>query len=164
MDKVGYPRGLIRYTTQNALDHKSTRVLRPRIVIYAAILSTIVLMFIVGLIRRTPLDVDVIRDRNALYRMLDDGRVENVYNVKILNKTERSHRYAVTVRGAGKLALDPDPAVFSVASGEVYPVAIRVRRDAYQPLGSETIKFHVQAVDDSTLAHETDARFLAPSR
>ena len=114
MDKVGYPRGLIRYTTQNALDHKPTHILRPRIVIYAAILSTVVLVFITGLLRRTPLDVDVIRDRNALYRMLDDGRVENVYNVKILNKTESPHRYAVTVLGKERLAIDPDPAVFNV--------------------------------------------------
>lgn len=164
MDKVGYPRGLIRYTTQNALEHESTHVLRPRILIYGTLLSVIVLVFVAGLLRRTPLDVDIIRDRNALYRMLYDGRVENVYNVKILNKTESSHRYAVTVRGAGRLVLDPDPAIFSVASGEVFPAAMRVRRDAYQPLGSETIQFHVQALDDPRLQHETDARFLAPSK
>lgn len=164
MDKVGYPRGLIRYTTQNALDHIPTRILRPRILIYAALLASIVLLFFVSLLRRTPLDVDVIRDRNALYRMLDDGRVENVYDVKILNKTESSHQYSVTVRGAGTLAIDPDPAVFTVGSGEVYPTPIRVRRVAYQPLGSETIKFHVQATDDPRVQHETDARFLAPSK
>ena len=164
MDKVGYPRGLIRYTTQNALEHKPTRVLRPRIAIYAVMLLALVTLFAVGLARRMPLEVDVSRDRNALYRLLDDGLVENVYNVKILNKTEQAHRYAVSVHGAGELSLDPAPAVFEVGSGEVFPVALRVRRPAYEPEGGQTISFHVEATDDASLRARTSARFLAPTR
>jgi cytochrome c oxidase accessory protein FixG len=162
MDKVGYPRGLIRYTTQNALDHRPSRLARPRVLIYASLLSVIVLAFVVGLVRREPVDVDVIRDRNALYRLLEDGRVENVYNVKILNKSEHPHRFVITVKGAGELTLDPSPARVDVRSGEVFPAAVRVRRPAYEPVGSEDIEFEVTAVDAPALRAHTKARFIAP--
>jgi cytochrome c oxidase accessory protein FixG len=164
MDKMAYPRGLIRYTTQNALERKPTRIVRARTVIYAVILCGLVTAFGVGLAKRTPVDVDVIRDRNALYRLLDDGRVENVYSVKILNKTERAHRFVVTVHGHGELTLEPQPARFEVAGGEVFSATVRVRRPAYEPLGSQDIEIEVRALDDPKLEAETRARFLAPTK
>jgi cytochrome c oxidase accessory protein FixG len=164
MDKMGYARGLIRYTTQNALEKKPTRVLRPRVTVYGALLSGLVIAFVVGLLVRKPVEVDVIRDRNVLYRMLDDGRVENVYNVKILNKSEQAHRFIVTVKGEGGLSMDPPAARFDVASGDVFPAAIRVRRSAFEPLGPQDIEFVVRAEDDASLIARSDARFLAPTR
>ena len=164
MDKMNYPRGLIRYTTQNAVDGKPTRVLRPRILVYGALLTALLIAFGVALILRKPVGVDVIRDRNALYRLLDNGQVENVYNVKILNKTERPHRFRITVSGNGDLSLDTIAQWFDVGSGEVYPVAARVRRSAYEPLGSQMIRFAIEADDDAGLHAAADARFLAPER
>lgn len=164
MDKMSYPRGLIRYTTQNAIERKPTRILRPRIVVYGVLLIGLITAFLVGLYLRSPVDVDVIRDRNALYRMLDDGRVENVYSVRILNKTERPHRFRVSVKGQGDLRIEPASAVFDVESGAVFPAAVRVSRSAYEPLGSQDVEFVIQAVDDPQLAASTDARFLAPAR
>jgi cytochrome c oxidase accessory protein FixG len=163
MDKMSYPRGLIRYTTQNALDHKSTHIVRPRVVVYAALLTVLIALFGVGLWKRTPVEVDVIRDRNALYRLTDDGRVANVYNVKILNKSEAAHSFRITVQGEGDLRVEAS-SVFNVASGEVFPAAIRVSRSAYEPLGAQDIVFVVQATDDTRLTARTDARFLAPTR
>ncbi len=162
MERMGYPRGLVRYTTQHALEHKSTVVLRPRIIVYAALLLVLVGGFVVGLALRQPIGLDVIRDRNALYRMLDDGRVENVYTLKIMNKTEQPHSYRVTVSGPGALALDPAVS-YLVAAGEVAPVALRVRRPAYEPRGAETIQFHISAVDDPRQSASRAARFLAPA-
>jgi len=164
MDKMNYPRGLIRYTTQHALDHKTTHVVRPRVVMYACLLGIIIAAFCTALALRKPVALDVIRDRNALYRMLDDGRVENVYDVKILNKTEHDHRFAVVVRGPGVLTIDPSPASFLVRSGEVFPAAIRVRRAAYEPSGSETIQFEVHAADSASLRATSQARFIAPTK
>jgi polyferredoxin len=106
--------------------------------------------------------LDVIRDRNALYRLLDDGRVENVYDVKILNKSEQDHRFEISVSGAGRLTLDPSPATFLVRSGEVFPAGIRVRRAAYDPPGSEDVRFETRAVDAPQLHAATQARFIAP--
>jgi len=164
MDKVGYPRGLIRYTTQSALEGRPVRILRPRVLVYGALLAAVIVAFGLGLVFRSPVDVDVIRDRNVLYRLLDDGRVENVYNVKILNKTEHPHRFTVAVLGAGELTLDPQPAQFLVGSGEVSPVVVRVRRPAYEPLGPQSIQFEVNAEDDPRLRATEAARFLAPAR
>ena len=164
MDAMLYPRGLIRYSTQRALDNEPTRVVRPRVVIYAVLLLLLISGFGVGLFLREPLGVDVIRDRNALYRMLEDGRVENVYDLKILNETESAHRFRIEVQGPGELTLDPDPAVFQVRSGEVFPAGIRVRRPAYEPLGSETIRLTVRAEDDPKLRASSSARFLAPTK
>jgi cytochrome c oxidase accessory protein FixG len=164
MDKVGSPRGLIRYATQNSLERQPTHILRPRVLIYGALLTAIVAGFAISLVRRTPLAVDVIRDRNALYRLLDDGQVENVYDVKIMNKSEERRSFVITVSGPGELTLDPSPAVFEVAGGEVLPVVVRVRRDAYEPLGSEDIELTVQARDTPRVRARTTARFLGPSR
>jgi len=164
MDKMQYPRGLIRYSTENAIEHKTTHILRPRIVLYAALLTLLVCGWSVALWLREPVALDVIRDRNALYRLLDDGRVENVYDVKIINKSETPHRFRVTVSGPGILSLDPEPAVFAVAAGDVFPAGIRIRRSAYEPAGSESVQITVQAEDNAALRASTTARFLAPGK
>ena len=79
MDKVGYPKGLIRYSTQNAIDGKPTHVLRPRILVYGTILLALMLGWGWGVANRSPLIAEVLRDRNALYRETADGRRERVY-------------------------------------------------------------------------------------
>ena len=163
MDRVGYPRGLIRYTTQHALEHRTTHVLRPRVLVYGTILGLLAGGFLLALALRPTVALDVIRDRNSLYRMLDDGRVENVYTVKILNKSELNRRFALVVSGAGNLTLDPTEPDVAVGSGEVMPVVVRVRRDAYQPAGSATIHFRVTARDDARVTASHDARLLAPA-
>jgi cytochrome c oxidase accessory protein FixG len=163
MDRVGYPRGLIRYTTQHALDHRATHVLRPRVMVYGTILALLAGGFLLALALRPPVALDVIRDRNSLYRILDDGRVENVYTVKILNKSELNRHFALVVSGAGNLTLDPAEPDVVVGSGEVMPVVVRVRRDAYQPAGSATIHFRVTARDDARVSASHDARLLAPA-
>jgi cytochrome c oxidase accessory protein FixG len=164
MVKVGSPKGLIRYTTQHGLEHRPTKLLRPRIVIYAALLTLLITGWATALVARKPLALDVIRDRNALYRLLDDGRVENVYDVKIMNKTEDAHRFRISVTGAGRLDIDPEPATFLVRGGDVFPAGIRVRRPAYDPGGSETIEFKVEALEDPALRSSSSARFIAPEK
>jgi cytochrome c oxidase accessory protein FixG len=164
MTKVRSQKGLIRYTTLHALEHRATRIFRPRVLIYAALLTVLISGWATALILRKPVALDVIRDRNALYRMLDDGRVEDVYDVKILNKTEDAHQFRISVTGPGMLRIDPDPATFLVRGGDVFPAGIRVRRSVYEPVGSETIQFEVEALDDHSLRSSTSARFIAPSR
>lgn len=163
MDKMGSPRGLIRYTTQHALDHLRTRLLRPRVLIYATLLAALVAGFVVAVALRSPVSLDVIRDRNTLYRLTGDGQVDNVYTVRILNKSEREQRFRIAAAGGSVLTLLP-LREYTVASGEVYSLPLRVRRAAYQPPGPETIRITVQSVDDPAIHATTDARFLAPAR
>src|SRR3546814_6815553 len=92
MDKMGYAPGLIRYTTQNAIDGGKTRIARPRILVYTALLVALVTAWAWGVTTRSPLIVDVLRDRNALYRSGSDGRIENGYTVKLVNKVADARR------------------------------------------------------------------------
>jgi cytochrome c oxidase accessory protein FixG len=164
MDKVGSPRGLIRYTTQHALDHERTQLLRPRVLIYGTLLLLLVAGFVTAVSLRSPVSLDVIRDRNSLYRLTGDGNVDNVYTVRILNKSETDRSFRLEARGASALTLLPADREYRVPSGTVYSVPMRVRRDAYDPLGPETITFTVRAVDDPEVRVDTEARFLAPTK
>jgi hypothetical protein len=80
-----------------------------------------------------------------------------------MNKTEQPHSYRVTVSGPGALTLDPEVS-YLVAAGEVAPIALRVRRPAYEPRGAETIQFHISAGDDPRQSATHAARFLAPTQ
>ena len=77
------------------LHHEPTRVLRPRVLIYGGLLGALVVGFVVAIALRSPVSLDVLRDRNALYRLTDDGNVDNVYTLRILNKTEREQRFRI---------------------------------------------------------------------
>ena len=87
MEKVGYPKGLIRYTTQNAMKEHWTKaqvvrhMVRPRVLVYLAIVSTVVIAMLTGLAVRTPFKADVVRDRSTLARIVDGGTIENVYRI-----------------------------------------------------------------------------------
>jgi cytochrome c oxidase accessory protein FixG len=164
MDKVGYPRGLIRYTTEHALHHEPTRLLRPRVLIYGSLLGALVIGFVVSIALRSPVSLDVLRDRNSLYRITDDGNVDNVYTLRILNKTEREQRFRIEAQGSSRLTLIQSQTEYRVESGEVYSLPLRVRRGAYDPVGPETITLTVRSVDDAKIHATTDARFLAPAR
>jgi cytochrome c oxidase accessory protein FixG len=168
MDKVGKPRGLIRYTTQHALEHRPTRVLRPRVLVYGGLLFALIAGFVMALMLRSPVSLDVIRDRNTLYRLADDGQVDNVYTLRILNKSEHDRVFRLSAHGSAPLTLLPAHE-YRVPSGAVYSVPVRVRRAVYDarsqsPLGPETIEFTVAARDDAAASTTTEARFLAPTR
>ena len=115
MDKVGYPRGLIRYTTENGmLNHWSRgamlrRVLRPRVLIYSSILALLCAALITSLIVRAPFKADVIRDRGVMSRIVQGGLLENVYRMQLMNATEEVQRYRISARGEdGLLMKSPD--------------------------------------------------------
>lgn len=163
MDKVGYERGLIRYTTENSKQGKPARILRPRIVVYAAILVFITSMLILDLSQRIALDLDVIRDRNSLYRETNEGLIENVYRLKILNMDSASHQYTLWVDGIDGLKLHQDKAEIEVASGIVSELVVRVQIDETKlSQRSSSIYFHLQAKDLNHLSVVEEARFLGP--
>jgi cytochrome c oxidase accessory protein FixG len=115
MDKMNYPRGLVRYDTQNGLAQHLTarqrlaRIFRPRVLVYTAILGVILTGFFISLALRSPFKVDVVRDRAALARLVDDGQIENVYRLQIMNATEQPQRYRVAVQGLPGITLGVVP-------------------------------------------------------
>ena len=168
MDKVGLPRGLIRYTTENALEkHFSPKevlahLVRPRIILYTVILTAITVAAIWSLAVRVPLKVDVIRDRSLLAREADDGRIENVYNLKIMNTTEEPKRYALSVEGMEGVEIVGDRIV-EVASAENHEVTIVVRVPPESgKKGANTIYFDIKAQNHEKIAVHEKASFLMP--
>jgi cytochrome c oxidase accessory protein FixG len=144
MDKVGRPRGLIRYSTTHALEGTKTRVLRPRVLVYAAILLAIVAAAAVSLWLRVPLKVDVIRDRAAIAREVGD-EVENVYRLQIMNTTEEARTYEIRVEGLKEIHLTGAGLVsLDGASTRMVPIGVRVMAGQAEP-GTHPIAFIVSA-------------------
>jgi len=161
MDRMNYPRGLVRYTTQNALDSNPTRVLRPRIVVYGSVLLALIVGFGVAVANRALVEVDVLRDRNALFRRADDGSIENVYTVRFINKDTQAHDLRVSAEGIDGLSIDTDRDVQSVGAGEVVSAAVRIRAPQGAVSGGRTIQIVVKSADGEIEAH-SKARFIAP--
>jgi cytochrome c oxidase accessory protein FixG len=165
MDKMSYPRGLIRYTTENSALGKRERILRPRILVYAAILLAFCGFLVSSLLTRVPLELDVIRDRNALYRETPEGLIENVYTLKILNMDSQAHRYQLEAEGIDDLRLVLDEPQIEVAAGTVQQFIARIQANEFElESRSQSIRFHLQALDADHLQTVEEARFVGPGR
>jgi cytochrome c oxidase accessory protein FixG len=166
MDKMGYPRGLIRYTTQNELELGQPRhLLRPRVLIYSGLLGAIAVALLVAVFLRIPLELDVIRDRNTLFREDADGRIENVYTLKIMNMDSRAHSYRLSATGIEGVTLRMDRPEIQVASGEVTEIPVTLSADpARLKERSTRVTFTLQASDSEKLKRVEEARFLGPAR
>jgi cytochrome c oxidase accessory protein FixG len=167
MDKMRYPRGLIRFTTQSALTRGlSSRqmwrlALRPRVLVYASILLTLVLVLSVSLALRTPLKVDVVRDRASLGRIVVGGRIENVYRLQIMNATERLQHYRITAQGLPGLVIVSGSDA-SVDAAQSRWVAVRLQvPDGAAPAGSHPIDFQIATTAGDAAVTEKSV-FLLP--
>ncbi|WP_405231491.1 cytochrome c oxidase accessory protein CcoG [Lentisalinibacter salinarum] len=162
MERMGYPKKLIKYSTQHAMDGEKTRVLRPRVIVYAVLLSILMGAFVYALSQRSALTVDVIRDRNALYREVGDGFIENSYQLKLINKTDRAHSYEIDVAGIEGARVEVPNGDIRIPSGEVLgvPVIVRAPREAVR--GVSEVTFTLQAEDDATITQSRETKFVAP--
>ncbi len=151
MDKVGYPRGLIRYSTEHALEQGWGRkeilrqVLRPRVLIYVAILSAVVVALIASLVLRTPFKVDIVRDRATLARLVDGNQIENVYRIQVMNATEKPQTFQLSVEDLPGLEIASDKSVTVDGAQSLWvPVQLRLPYGSASS-GSHTIHFRVTA-------------------
>jgi len=157
MEKMDYPKGLIRYTTLNEAKGNGLHIFRPRVLVYSAILLALVAGMAWSLATRIPVGVDISRDRNILYREAPNGDLENVFTIKIMNQDDKAHSFVITIHGMPGAVLDPDEPETHVESGEIGETLIRVRDR------STTITLRVTASDDDKLTDEEDTRFIAPA-
>ena len=167
MDKMGYARGLVKYSTENAVSQHWTmsqtlrHVLRPRVLVYTAILGAVVLAMGISLALRTPFKVDVVRDRGALARIVSGGAIENVYRLQIMNATESSQQYVISVSGLkGAQVKSEDTVAVEATQSRWVAVRVQVPYDAAAP-GSHTIHFDIAARDSTDNVREK-AVFLIP--
>ncbi len=165
MDKMSYPRGLIRYTTENSAMGKKQHILRPRILVYATILLVLCGLLVGHISQRIELDLDVMRDRNTLYRETNEGLIENVYTLKILNMDSKSHRYDLWADGVDGLKLVLEQSEIEVAAGSIHQLVVRLQADEYNlEARSVSVNFHLQAQDSNHLKIVEEARFVGPGK
>ncbi|RCS58070.1 cytochrome c oxidase accessory protein CcoG [Parvibium lacunae] len=162
MDKMHYPRGLIRYSTENGIKHKwdksqmLRRILRPRILIYSGILLIILGLTLSSLLLRDPFKVDIIRDRGSLGREVADGYIENVYRVQIMNTDEQPYQFQFTPHGLDHIEIVGEPQ-FTLAATETRMIAIKLRVPPHtgKP-GANPIQLDIERIplnDAATLTH-----------
>jgi len=167
MDKLGYAKGLVRYSTQNALDNQWSsqqiwqRIMRPRIQIYTMILVAVTLGLLVSLGLRTPFKVDVVRDRSTLSRITEYGTLENVYRLQIMNAAETTRTFHLSVKGLSGLKITTETDV-TVDAAQARWVVLRADIPyGSAESGSHKIQFEVQATDSDDFAIEKSV-FLVP--
>jgi len=162
MDKMGYERGLVRYTTENTLEGKPSHILRPRLIGYIVAVLLISALFVTVLLNRVPVGLDAIRERGQLFREVSDGRIENVYTLKIRNMSQIDQQYRVSMRGIPNAVIVGDTEV-ALKAGEVYalPVAVQAARvDLTAP--NMDVYFEVRALDDESVTDTAESRFVGP--
>ena len=152
MDKMGYQRGLIRYATQNGLaqgfdKHQMlSRILRPRVLVYTAILLLICTAFVVSIALRDPFRVDVVRDRASLARIVEDGRIENVYRLQVMNSAEEAQRYQIRVDGLpGITVAGADDVLLNPAEARWVTLSVQIPFEAGQGAGAGAHQIHFES-------------------
>jgi len=163
MDKMSYPRGLVRYSTEHGIKGGTSHVLRPRIFVYAALLLLLFAGLITSMATRTPIILDVIRDRNSLYRELPGEMVENIYTLKVINQRNDEHGFRLSIDGVPGIELDGAPEVVVVEGGGVLSLPLRARAHRDNAYGIMNITFTISDVDDASLAVTENSRFLGPT-
>jgi len=163
MDKMNYPRGLVRYTTEHSVQNEATHVLRPRMFVYATLLLILCGALVTSMTMRTPVILDVIRDRNSLYRELPDDIIENIYTLKVINQSNAARDFVLSVTGLEGISIDGVGEPLSVDGGGVLSLPVRVRADRENAFGISNIEFVVTAKDDESVFVVEDSRFLGPT-
>ncbi len=149
MDKMHYPRGLIRNSTQNGITKKLSRaqmlrrVLRPRVLIYTGVLAVVSMGLLWSLLSRHSFRVDVVRDRGSMARVVGQGQVENVYRLQIMNATEHGQQYLIQVNGLDRAHIVSEALVMvDAAASRWIPVRVQLPPDVASP-GSHPINFSI---------------------
>ena len=161
MDKMKYEQGLIRYTTEHELKGKKVHLLRSKLVGYAIVLSVMISLLGYEIYSRVPLAMDIIRDRMSLWRENNEGEIENVYTLKILNMSQTENKYHLSVKGL-KNAKWIGKQEITVPAAEVYTLPISIAVDPYELEEYMTdIQFVVKEVSpDHNVEIIQDSRFF----
>jgi cytochrome c oxidase accessory protein FixG len=162
MDKMGYERGLVRYTTEHELEGGTTHFMRPRLIGYALILLLMIGGLVYAMVSRTAFELDIMRDRGALYQITPNDTIENSYTIKMMNMSQVEKEYRIKVEGLETFTTDiPDTVILHSNELNSYPVTIDV-----DPADLKVSKTNIEIViyEEATqieIARE-ESRFIAP--
>jgi len=165
MCKIGRPKGLIRYSSMRALSGGVTKVIRLRVVAYTLSIVLLIGFFGYELYTRVPMEMQVLRDRSALYIKGEGGVIRNVYTLRVTNMDIDDHKFKVSATGLDdnlpvRLSMGENP--ITVKSGEVYEglVVLTVDKEIDQKINY--LNFIVESVSDKELRIVRDATFVMP--
>ncbi|OYW39305.1 MAG: cytochrome c oxidase accessory protein CcoG [Hydrogenophilales bacterium 12-61-10] len=157
MDKMGYPVVKGKYPDSGILKH----ILRPRTLIYSVLLTLIAGAFVYSLATRVPLRVDVVRDRVALSKETDDGMIENVYRLQLINKDDQPHRYTLQASGINGLQLVTASREVSAAPLQTIDIPVSLIADPVDLQGrSIAVTFSIRSTDDPGIHTDVDTKFF----
>lgn len=161
MDKMGYARGLVSYTSEHQLQGGKTHLLRPRLIGYSAVLVVMLAALVVALIERPMVSLDVTKDR-GMFRENSLGLIENIYSLKVINKTQQRQEYRLELVDAEGFQLQGKTQV-SLAAGEIVDIPVSVALLADTPASSsQSLRFKVTDADEPWIYTAADSRFVAP--
>ena len=161
MDKMGYARGLVSYTSEHQLQGGKTHLLRPRLIGYSAVLLVMIAALVVALVERPMVSLDVTKDR-GMFRENAQGQIENIYSLKVINKTQQRQDYRLELVDADDFQLHGKTEI-SLAPGEISDVPVSVALLADKPASSsQTLRFKVTDVDEPWVYSAANSRFVAP--
>ncbi|MGR5363929.1 cytochrome c oxidase accessory protein CcoG [Vibrio barjaei] len=158
MDRMGYEKGLISYTTEHRLSGKHTKVMRPKLLGYGSVLLVMIALFFVQISAVDPAGLSVLRDRNQLFRVNSDGLVENTYTLKVINKTQQEQQYTLSVSGLENATWYGRQTI-SVEPGEVFNLPISLGADPEQ-LSSPVSTIQFILSDSNDFSTEVESRFI----
>ncbi len=162
MDKMEYPRGLIRYTSERELEGGTTHWIRPRIIGYGVVLALMVGVFSYNIANRIPLELTVIRDRNQLYVTTDTGAIDNIYTLRLANMDQKTHQFDISVTGIPAAQVIGETS-HSLDGGEVRTITLRVRAEPGDlELPNTPLEFSVVARGMPSLQATSESRFMKP--
>jgi len=114
MERIGRPRGLIRYASLNTIERGERFRFTPRMMGYSVVLAVLVSVFGILVFTRSPVEATLLRAPGALFDRAADGTIKNLYTLKLINKTSRDLPVRLKLENiAGRLDVmgDPSPVV-----------------------------------------------------
>ncbi|MBT8140828.1 MAG: cytochrome c oxidase accessory protein CcoG [Gammaproteobacteria bacterium] len=163
MDKMGYERGLIRYTSENALAGKKSRIFRLRTIIYGLLLGAICTAWVFLLINRQDLNVDLERDRNSLYQVLDDRQIENVYTLRLVNKSMQARNIIINIEPMEYFSMSQSKLYLQPEAISQVPLRIKANQDELTS-SIQTIKLILRDAETGNKLHTIENKFISPGK
>jgi cytochrome c oxidase accessory protein FixG len=163
MTKIKRPTGLIRYGSLNSFAGKETRIVRPRVVVYAAVVLLAVGSIAGTLLTRPAVTAEVIRNRAALYRELPDGRIANVYTLRAINKSAAPQVVNLEVTGMDhpEILMGSNPVTLPPDSVETLNLSVVAPAGDLSP-GVNRIRIELRDSESGLIQSAVDTTFMAP--
>lgn len=165
MDKIGKPRGLIRYDSYNGIAKGLHKVFTPRVIAYTIVLGLLLIGNVLMLSNRTEVETLLLRTPGQLYQKTEDGYISNLYNYEVINKTDKDMPIDFELTEGQKI----EGIRFRIV-GDIQPVAkagdvvkgvmfIDIPRDQ---LKSRKTVLHVKVLSGDRVVDKAKTTFLGP--